>query len=41
MRPFEKEHGLCNKEALKRSGEKSYLDKYDVEVLKRIIEKRK
>ena len=32
---------LRNKEALNRSGEKSYLDKYDIEVLKRIIEKSK
>ena len=31
---------LRNKEALNRSGEKSHLDKYDIEVLKRIIEKR-
>ncbi len=31
---------LRNKEALKRSGEKSHLDKYDIEVLRRIIEKR-
>jgi hypothetical protein len=28
---------LKNKEALNRQGEKAYLDKYDVEVLKRII----
>jgi len=32
---------LRNKEALNRSGDKSYLDKYDIEVLKKIIEKRK
>jgi len=32
---------LRNKEALNRSGEKSHLDKYDIEVLKKIIEKRK
>jgi hypothetical protein len=32
---------LRNKEALNRSGEKSYLDKYDIEVLKKIIEKSK
>lgn len=32
---------LKNKEALNRSGEKSYLDKYDIEVLKRIIARKK
>ena len=32
---------LKNKQALKREGEKSYLDKFDAEVLKRIIENRK
>lgn len=32
---------LRNKEALNRSGEKSHLDKYDIEVLKKIIEKEK
>lgn len=31
---------LRNKEALNRSGEKSHLDKYDIEVLKKIIEKK-
>lgn len=32
---------IKNKEALNRTGEKSHLDKYDLDVLKRIIEKRK
>ncbi len=32
---------IRNKEALNRTGEKSHLDKYDIEILKRIIEKRK
>ncbi len=32
---------IKNKEALNRSGEKSHLDKYDIEVLKRIIENTK
>ena len=32
---------IRNKEALNRSGEKAHLDKYDLEVLKKIIEKRK
>jgi len=32
---------LKNKEALQRTGEKAYLDKYDIKVLKRIIEKKK
>jgi hypothetical protein len=31
---------IKNKEALNRTGEKAHLDKYDIEVLKRIIEKR-
>ena len=31
---------IRNKEALNRTGEKAHLDKYDVEVLKRIIEKK-
>lgn len=32
---------IINKEALNRTGEKSYLDKYDAEVLKKIIQKTK
>lgn len=32
---------IRNKEALNRAGEKSHLDKYDLEVLKKIIEKSK
>jgi len=32
---------IKNKQALNRAGEKSHLDKYDLEVLKRIIEKSK
>jgi predicted nucleotidyltransferase len=32
---------IKNKEALNRTGEKSHLDKYDLDVLKKIIEKRK
>ncbi len=32
---------IRNKEALNRTGEKSYLDKYDIAVLKKIIEKGK
>jgi hypothetical protein len=32
---------IKNKEALNRTGEKAHLDRYDIEVLKRIIEKRK
>lgn len=31
---------IKNKEALNRTGEKSHLDKYDVEVLKKIIQRR-
>lgn len=31
---------ITNKEHLNREGEKSYLDKYDVEVLKKILQKR-
>ncbi|MFM7852709.1 MAG: hypothetical protein ACKO96_12545, partial [Flammeovirgaceae bacterium] len=31
---------IKNKEALNRPGEKSHLDKYDVEVLKKIIQKK-
>jgi hypothetical protein len=30
---------IANKEALNRTGEKAHLDKYDVEVLKKIIQK--
>jgi hypothetical protein len=32
---------IKNKEALNRTGEKAHLDRYDIEVLKRIIEKRR
>jgi hypothetical protein len=32
---------IKNKEALNRSGEKSHLDKYDIEVLKRIVQNKK
>ncbi len=32
---------LRNKESLKRTGEKAHLDKYDIEVLRRIIESKK
>jgi hypothetical protein len=32
---------IRNKEALNRKGEKAHLDKYDVEVLKKIIQKKK
>jgi hypothetical protein len=32
---------IANKEALNRTGEKAHLDKYDVEVLKKIIQKKK
>ena len=32
---------IRNKEQLNREGEKSYLDKYDIEVLKKILQKKK
>jgi hypothetical protein len=32
---------IKNKESLKRKGEKSYLDSYDIEVLRRILKKKK
>jgi hypothetical protein len=32
---------IVNKQALNRKGEKSFLDKYDIEVLKKIIDKKK
>ncbi len=32
---------IRNKQSLNRKGEKSYFDKYDLEVLKKIIKKQK
>jgi hypothetical protein len=32
---------ILNKEALNRDGEKALMDKYDAEVLKKIIQKKK